>query len=195
MNTRHQRRRRDLPRAVPRWDQPVYGGRRQAEHLRIPAGRPLHLPVQIPTFAEAGEADAGQPRRVVLGRNFRSRAAVLDACNYLFAAVMGETVGGFGVYRSGSVASGRADYYPDADDPRYRTEVLLVDAAGLGEDDDAPDKTALEARLAAQRIRALLDEGFPVWIRETGALRPVTPGYRDPAARHQNQGAHVHRRA
>lgn len=127
------------------------------------------------TFAEAGEADAGQPRRVVLGRNFRSRAAVLDACNYLFAAVMGETVGGL-AYTDREALHLGADYYPDADDPRYRTEVLLVDAAGLGEDDDAPDKTALEARLAAQRIRALLDEGFPVLDKETGALRPVTPG-------------------
>ena len=33
--------------------------------------------------------------------------------------------------------------------PAYQTEVLLVDAANFGEDDDAPDKTALEARLAA----------------------------------------------
>lgn len=135
------------------------------------------------------------PRRVVLGRNFRSRAAVLDACNYLFAAVMGETVGGL-AYTDREALHLGADYYPDADDPRYRTEVLLVDAAGLGEDDDAPDKTALEARLAAQRIRALLDEGFPVLDKETGALRPVTPGDIVILLRaHQNQGAHVHRRA
>ncbi len=45
------------------------------------------------SFGEAADAADGQPRRVVLGQNFRSRAAVLDACNYLFAAVMGETVG------------------------------------------------------------------------------------------------------
>ncbi|MFR5252653.1 MAG: UvrD-helicase domain-containing protein [Butyricicoccus sp.] len=43
------------------------------------------------SFGEAADAADGQPRRVVLGQNFRSRAAVLDACNYLFAAVMGET--------------------------------------------------------------------------------------------------------
>ena len=51
-----------------------------------------------------------------------------------------------------------------------------MDADGLGEDDDAPDKTELEARLAAKRIRALLDEGFPVTDKQTGRLRPVTPG-------------------
>ena len=69
-----------------------------------------------------------------------------------------------------------ADYYPEAGNERYKTEVLLVDADGLGEDDDAPDKTELEARLAAKRIRALLDEGFPVTDKQTGKLRPVTPG-------------------
>ena len=69
-----------------------------------------------------------------------------------------------------------ADYYPESGNARYKTEVLLVDADGLGEDDDAPDKTELEARLAAKRIRALLDEGFPVTDKQTGKLRPVTPG-------------------
>lgn len=117
----------------------------------------------------------GQPRRVVLGQNFRSRAAVLDACNYLFAAVMGETVGDLAYTDKEALHLG-ADYYPEAGNERYKTEVLLVDADGLGEDDDAPDKTELEARLAAKRIRALLDEGFPVTDKQTGRLRPVTPG-------------------
>ena len=127
------------------------------------------------TFAETDAAQDGEPRRVVLGQNFRSRAAVLDACNYLFAAVMGDTVGGL-PYTDREALHLGASYYPDADDPRYQTEVLLVDAAGLGEDDDAPDKTALEARLTAARIRSLLEEGFPVTDPQTGTLRPVTPG-------------------
>ena len=112
---------------------------------------------------------------MLLGQNFRSRAAVLDACNYLFAAVMGETVGDL-VYTDKEALHLGADYYPEAGNERYKTEVLLVDADGLGEDDDAPDKTELEARLAAKRIRALLDEGFPVTDKQTGKLRPVTPG-------------------
>lgn len=127
------------------------------------------------SFGEAADAADGQPRRVVLGQNFRSRAAVLDACNYLFAAVMGETVGDL-VYTDKEALHLGADYYPESGNARYKTEVLLVDADGLGEDDDAPDKTELEARLAAKRIRALLDEGFPVTDKQTGKLRPVTPG-------------------
>nr|WP_297173802.1 helicase-exonuclease AddAB subunit AddA [uncultured Agathobaculum sp.] len=126
-------------------------------------------------FEDAGEVPDGAPRRVILGRNFRSRAAVLDACNYLFSAVMGERVGGMRYTDREALHLG-ADYYPDADEARYKTEVLLVDAAKLGEDDDAPDKMELEARLATQRIREMLDGGFPVTDKDTGALRPVTPG-------------------
>lgn len=125
-------------------------------------------------FADADEVQDDAPRRVVLGQNFRSRGAVLDACNYLFSAVMGETVGDLQYTDREALHLGMD--YPDAGHARYKTEVLLLDAAGLGEDEDAPDKTSLEARLVASRIRALLDEGFPVFDKETGALRPVTPG-------------------
>ena len=127
------------------------------------------------SFADAAGAQDGQPRRVVLGQNFRSREAVLDACNYLFSAVMGETVGDL-AYTDREALHLGADHYPDAGNARYKTEVLLVDAEGTSEDDDAPDKTELEARLAAKRVRELLDEGFPVTDKQTSQLRPVTPG-------------------
>ena len=52
--------------------------------------------------------------------------------------------------------------------------MLLADTAGG--DEDAPEKTELEARLVAQRVRRLLDEGFPVTDKQTGELRPVTAG-------------------
>lgn len=79
------------------------------------------------SFGEVADAADGQPRRVVLGQNFRSRAAVLDACNYLFAAVMGETVGDLAYTDKEALHLG-ADYYPEAGNERYKTEVLLVDA-------------------------------------------------------------------
>ena len=125
-------------------------------------------------FADAEHAQEREPRRVILGQNFRSRGSVLDACNYLFESVMGETVGDLVYTDREALHLGAA--YPDADDPRYKTEVLLIDASATGEDDDGADKTELEARLAAKRIRALLDERFPVLDKASGALRPVTPG-------------------
>lgn len=39
-----------------------------------------------------------------------------------------------------------------------------------------PKRPELEARLVAQRVRRLLDEGFPVTDKQTGELRPVTAG-------------------
>ena len=62
------------------------------------------------------------------GRISVRAAAVLDACNYLFAAVMGETVGDLAYTDKEALHLG-ADYYPEAGDKRYKTEVLLVDAA------------------------------------------------------------------
>lgn len=125
-------------------------------------------------YADAEQAEGAAPRRVVLGQNFRSRTAVLDACNYLFSAVMGETVGDLQYTDREALHPGMD--YPDAGHERYKTEVLLLDAANLGEEEDAPDKTALEAQLVAERIRSLLREGFPVRDKETGTMRPVTPG-------------------
>lgn len=125
-------------------------------------------------YADAGQEEQDAPRRVILGQNFRSRAAVLDACNYLFSAVMGETVGDMRYTDREALHLG-ADY-PASGDPRYQTELLLVDAAATGEDDDAEDKTVLEARLAARRIRALIDEGFPVFDKDMDAMRPMTAG-------------------
>lgn len=125
------------------------------------------------TYKDAGKAKDDEPRRIILGRNFRSRESVLESCNYIFRAVMGETVGDL-VYTDNEALHLGATYYPQAGDKRYQTEVLLLDTAGG--DEDTPEKTDLEARLVAQRIRQLLDEGFPVTDKVTGELRPVTAG-------------------
>lgn len=124
-------------------------------------------------FADYEQAQPGQPRRVILGQNFRSRRAVLDACNYLFTAVMGDTVGGLRYTDAEALHLGAT--YPDEGHPRYNTEVMLIDAEGLSQEEDSPDKTRLEAQFVAMRIRTLLTERFLVTDKETGALRPVTP--------------------
>lgn len=125
-------------------------------------------------FADADNVSEGEPRRVILGKNFRSRSAVLDACNYIFSAVMGETVGDMAYTDREALHLGAE--YPEADDPRYKTEVMLIDTKGLGTDEDAPEKITLEARLVAKRVRELLDTHFPVKDKETDELRAVTPG-------------------
>ncbi len=126
------------------------------------------------SFADAEKAEYGKPRRVILGQNFRSRSEVLESCNYIFSAVMGETVGDMAYTDREALHTGAE--YPDANNPRYKTEVLLINTSHMGDDDeDAPSKTEIEARLVAKRVRELLDDKFPVLDKAAGELRPVTP--------------------
>ncbi len=120
-------------------------------------------------WPDADGAEDGAPRKLNLTRNFRSRAAVLDATNYIFRRVMCEEVGDL-AYTDREALYVGADY-PNPGDSRYKTEVLLLDTA-----DGEEDKTVLEAELVAGRIRQLLREGLPVYDRGQDATRPVSPG-------------------
>lgn len=120
-------------------------------------------------WPDADGAEDGAPRKLNLTRNFRSRAAVLDATNYIFRRVMCEEVGDL-AYTDREALYVGADY-PNPGDSRYKTEVLLLDTA-----DGEEDKTVLEAELVAGRIRQLLRDGLPVYDRGQDATRPVSPG-------------------
>ena len=114
----------------------------------------------------------GGARRIVLSRNFRSRVPVIEATNYIFSRVMSERVGELAYTAREALVPG-ADY-ENPDDPRYAAEVLLLDTA-VPKGEEKPDKSACEARMIAARIRALLDEGLPVYDKALDATRPVTP--------------------
>lgn len=126
------------------------------------------------TFPPYEKAAPGEPRRIILSRNFRSRPQVLEGANYLFRNVM-------------SVEFGEMDYGPDealypgasfpgGEEDRYALELDALDLSEEAGEEGAP-KTARdlqEARFAAGRIAALLAEGFPVSDGE-GGLRPLRP--------------------
>lgn len=125
------------------------------------------------------EAVDGEPRRVVLSRNFRSRRQVLDSTNYLMRAVMRESVGDLEYTEREMLYLGAE--YPEPDDPRYNTEVLILDTAKQDEDSEQPEeemlgKTEAEAAMVAARIDQLLREGLPVTDRGRGITRPVESG-------------------
>ncbi|MCB6366449.1 helicase-exonuclease AddAB subunit AddA [Intestinibacillus massiliensis] len=122
-------------------------------------------------FADADAAADGAPRRVVLSRNFRSRGAVLDTTNYIFRSVMSREVGDLD-YDAREMLYRGADF-PDADDPRYDTELCVIDAAKDPETGETPDKAQAEARAVAQRIAGLLRGGFPVYDKTLGRMRPA----------------------
>ena len=119
-------------------------------------------------FADAAEAADGQPRRMVLSRNFRSRREVLTATNFVFGDIMSREMGEMDYTADEQLYFG-ADYYAEAADRETEMHVISVE--------DTPeqrfDRTEAEARFAARRIRQLLDEEFPV--QGENGMRPVRP--------------------
>ncbi len=126
------------------------------------------------TYKVWEEAVEGEPRRVLLSQNFRSRPQVLEGCNYLFRNIMSETFGEMDYTDAEALIPGGS--FPEPEAPRYRVELDLLDCSAAGEEGGPkPSRDLLEARFAARRVRELLDEGFPVSDGE-GGLRPVRSG-------------------
>ena len=144
-------------------------------------------------------AHDGNAARILLRENFRSRDAVIDACNAVFRRIMSPALGEL-VYND-EAALVRAAAYPAGDETL--PELLIVDpvAGGAGdeggaddEDADTADKTLAEARTVAARIRAMVDGGETV-ADGPDAVRPV--GYGDIAVLLRTPGTTgaVYRRA
>ncbi len=108
------------------------------------------------------------PACVVLGRNFRSRAGVTDAVNFVFRQLMSRQTGELDYTKEEELVP--AAEYPPSDEAA--AELDVIDLSGEGE---AQDAVAAECRLIAEKIYALTD-GTPR-ISENGKLRPAT--YRD----------------
>ena len=118
------------------------------------------------TYTPAEDADDGQPRKVLLSQNFRSRQAVLDATNFIFNNIMSRDMGEMEYGRDEQLYFGAAYYQPrtDAD-----TEYNFINV--MNTDEENFDRTEMEARFVAQRIRKMLDEGFPVQAED--GMRPI----------------------
>ncbi|BDE87787.1 ATP-dependent helicase/nuclease subunit A [Oscillospiraceae bacterium] len=126
------------------------------------------------TFRPAGEAAEGEPRRILLTRNFRSRPQVLEGANDLFRALMSREFGEMDYGPDESLYPGAA--FP-GDEADYAVELDAIDLSGGGDGEDGgegetPARDLLEARFVARRVRELLDEGFQV-SDGGGGLRPV----------------------
>ena len=120
------------------------------------------------------KAPDGQPRRILLGDNFRSRPEVLNAVNALFADIMSP--------QTGEMAYTEREYLHAAgtfeeDNADHRCELLLADASPNSdhEDDEGLSRVQSEAVLLASRVQTLLREAFPVTGKD-GMRRPATPG-------------------
>lgn len=110
-------------------------------------------------YADLDDAAEGEPVRVMLQENFRSRAEVINAANHVFRTCMSEALGEIDYDENAELKLG-ASYAGEVPVP----ELMLVDTAS-DDEDEGPDKTALEAAAVAAKIRELMDSGVEVTDR------------------------------
>ena len=117
------------------------------------------------TYRPAGEAEEGEPRKILLSRNFRSRREILEAANFVFRNILSPQMGGM-VYGEDEALRCEAKY-PPRDDCAVEYHLLCCGGEEGGKPRDA------EARFVARRVRTLLAERFPV--TKDGSLQPCRP--------------------
>ena len=108
-------------------------------------------------YVPAQQAEDGQPRKVLLSRNFRSRQSVLDGCNAIFSSIMSRQMGEIDYGAEERLYFG-AEYYPPHGDTAAEFHFINVSDT----EEERFDRTAVEARFVAERIRRMLDEGYAV---------------------------------
>ena len=111
-------------------------------------------------YANADNAREGEARRIMLQENFRSRREILDCANAVFSLCMSRELGEIDYDSDASLKFGAAGYEGDVPVP----EIMLVDLKDAAGDDDeeTPDKIALEARAVGRKILELMDSGITV---------------------------------
>ena len=119
-------------------------------------------------YRNAKLAENGQPRRVLLSQNFRSRQEILQATNFVFRNIMSREMGELEYGEDEQLYFG-AEYYL----PRTDTETEFHFISVQDTDEESFDPVQVEAQFVADQIRHLLDEGYPVQDGET--LRPCRP--------------------
>ena len=129
------------------------------------------------TFTPYETAEEGEPRRIILSKNFRSRTQVLEGANFIFRGIMSRAFGEMDYTADEALYPGAS--YPDGADYAVELDALDLASGGGDDEDESGEKTPrdlLEARFLAKRIKELKDGGFPVSDGE-GGTRPA--GYGD----------------
>ena len=112
-------------------------------------------------FVPANKAEAGQGRKVLLSRNFRSSGGVLSGCNDVFRLCMCPEVGGLHYGKEEALYEG----VPHTPLGEAETSLYCVDV----QQDTYPE----EAAFVAGHIQSLLDGTH--YVREGQSLRPIVP--------------------
>ncbi|MBQ7896309.1 MAG: helicase-exonuclease AddAB subunit AddA [Oscillospiraceae bacterium] len=118
------------------------------------------------SYADYWEAKPGQPRRIMLQENFRSRREILNAANSLFSLCMSRGLGEIDYDEAAALKYG-ASYEAEVPVP----ELLLLPVEKGSDDEESPDKTAIEAAFVAKKIKSLVESG--VQVNDRGNMRPL----------------------
>lgn len=123
------------------------------------------------TFASSIASVPGEPRKILLSDNFRSRREILQAANDVFSLVMNR--------QSTELEYGEAEALrpglPYLPTPQKKVELHCIDLDIVTSEDEADARrTEEEAEFVAERIQKLLRDGTP--IQDGDSLRPVAPG-------------------
>ena len=120
-------------------------------------------------FPDIGESETPGGKTALLGKNFRSRPAILDAVNFIFRRIMSES---FGEMDYGD----REALYPGLSEAEENTPAISLDVLDLKPlPKDGSDRREMqEARHVAAEIRKLHDEEGYTWGDFAILLRSVS---------------------
>ncbi len=124
------------------------------------------------TFEKEQNGNTGL--RIDLSKNFRSRAEVLDATNYIFKQIMGRDLGGIEYDEDAMLKLGAT--YPEYSDCTSELVLLTKDDEEATQDENetiVEEKLErIEARYVATRMKELVESNYLV-TDKSGVMRPV----------------------
>ena len=112
------------------------------------------------TYADAEGAREGQPRKILLSKNFRSRPGVLGFVNFVFSRVMRKDFAELDYTKREYLFPGREEINPG--DPAVELCVVDMCAPERDDEEEAEKKEEGEAAFVAAYIEKMMREEYPI---------------------------------
>lgn len=124
--------------------------------------------------------EGGKERKIILSKNFRSRKNILDGINFIFRQIMCRELGGISYDAEAALYAGMT-FPPCGKTQDDANEIHLLEMqeeenSELSEELQEMDRRQVEATAIAGRIRELMESGYLVLDKKTGAYRPIQYG-------------------